>query len=165
MLGSRPEPQINDEVQRILHLSDNTKTGDWYLYQDYIEIKVYGCKLAPYKLPKYLPVRIFSLEYIRKIINSDDIHFVSLKKKQQIRIKGQIGSFICNNCGTGEEADRMLREMKFFMRFPWHYDPCGIISEMRVKNKNIPYVHEARPKVEKFANQTVWEPNTLVEVE
>jgi hypothetical protein len=59
----------------------------------------------------------------------------------------------------------MLREMKFFLSFPWHYDPCRIISEMRVKNKNIPYVHEARLEVEKFANQTVWEPNTLVEVE
>jgi hypothetical protein len=55
--------------------------------------------------------------------------------------------------------------MKFFMSFTWHYDPCGIISEMRVKNKNIPYVHESRPEVEKFANQTVWEPNTLVEAE
>jgi hypothetical protein len=32
MLGDRPEPWINDEVQRILHLSDNTNTGDWYLY-------------------------------------------------------------------------------------------------------------------------------------
>jgi hypothetical protein len=42
----------------------------------------------------------------------------------------------------------MLREMEFSMSFPWHYDPYGIISEMRVKNKNIPYVHEARPEVE-----------------
>jgi hypothetical protein len=58
------------------------------MYQDHIEIKVYGCELAPYLLPKYLPVRIFALEYIRQMINSDDIHFVSLKKKQQLRIKG-----------------------------------------------------------------------------
>jgi hypothetical protein len=165
MLGDRPEPRINDEVQRILHLLDNTKTKDWYLYQDYTEIRVYECELALYKMPKYLPVRIFSLEYIRQIINSNDIHFVSLKKKQQLRIKGQIGSFICNNRGAGQEADKMLREMKFSMSFPWNYDPYGIISEMRVKNKNIPYVHEARPEVEKFSNQTVWEPNTLVEVE
>jgi hypothetical protein len=121
--------------------------------------------LAPYKLPKYLPVRIFSLEYIRKMINFDDIHFVSLKKKQQLIIKGKIGSFICNNRGAREEADMLLKEMKFFMSFPWHNDPCGIISEMRVKNKNIPYVHESRPEVEKFANQMVWEPNTLVEPE
>jgi hypothetical protein len=99
MLSSRPEPQINHEVHRILHLSDQTKIGDWYLYQDYTQIRVYRCELAPYKLPKYLPVRIFSLEYIRQIINSDDIHFVSLKKKKQLKIKGNIGSFICNNHG------------------------------------------------------------------
>jgi hypothetical protein len=165
MLSDRPEPRINDKVQRILHLSDNTKTGDWYLYQNHTEIRVFGCELAPYKLPKYVPIRIFALEYIRQIMNSDDIHFVSLKKKQQLRIKGQIGSFICNSQGTVEEADRMLKEMKFFMSFPWHYDPCGIISEMRVKNKNIPYVHESKPEIEKFANQTVWVPDTLIEVE
>jgi hypothetical protein len=135
------------------------------LYQDYTEIRVYGCKLASYKLPKYLPVRIFSLEYIRQIINSDDIHFVPLKKNQHLRIKRQIGSFICNNRGVGEEADRMMREMNFSMSFPWHYDPCGIISEMRVRNKNIPYVHESRPEVEKFASKTAREPNTLVEVQ
>jgi hypothetical protein len=65
ILGNRLETWINDEVQRILHLSDNTKTGNWYLYQYYTEIRVYGCDLALYKLPKYLPVRIFVLEYIR----------------------------------------------------------------------------------------------------
>jgi hypothetical protein len=79
--------------------------------------------LEPYKLPKYVPVRIFSLEYIRQIMNSYDIHFVSLKKKQQLRINGKIGSFICNSRGAGEEVDRMLKEMKFFMNFTWHYDP------------------------------------------
>jgi hypothetical protein len=165
MLSGRPEPRINEEIQRILHLSDLAKTGDWYLYQNHTEIRVYGCELAPYKLPKYLPVRIFSLEYIRQMINSDDIHFVSLKKKQQLRIKGKIGSFICNSRGVGEEADRLLREMKFHVSFLWHYDPCGIISEMRVKNKNVPYVHTPKPEIEKFANQTEWEPNTLVEIE
>jgi hypothetical protein len=80
-------------------------------------------------------VRIFDLEYIRQMVNSDNIHFVSLKKKQQLRIKGQIGSFICNGRGTGEEADRLLKEMKFYVSFIWHYDPCGIISEMRIKKK------------------------------
>jgi hypothetical protein len=97
MLRGMPEPRINDEVQRILHLSDNVQTRDWYLCQNHTEIRVFGCELAPYKLPRYVPVRIFALEYIRQIMNSDDIHFVSLKKKQQLRIKGQIGPFIYNN--------------------------------------------------------------------
>jgi hypothetical protein len=59
----------------------------------------------------------------------------------------------------------MLREMMFFLSFPWNYDPCRIISEMWVKNKNIPYVHESKPEIEKFANQMVWVPDTLIEVE
>jgi hypothetical protein len=54
MLSGRPEPRVNEEVQRILHLSDLAKTGDWYLYQNHTEIRVYGCELAPYKLPTYL---------------------------------------------------------------------------------------------------------------
>jgi hypothetical protein len=90
---------------------------------------------------------------------------VSLKKKQQLRIKGKIGSFICNSRGAGEEADRLLKEMKFHISFLWHYDPCRIIYEMRVKNKNIPYVHTPKPEIEKFANQIEWELNTLVEIE
>jgi len=43
--------------------------------------------------------------------NSDDIHFVAFKKKQQLRIKGQIGSFICNNRVLGEEDNKLLKEI------------------------------------------------------
>jgi hypothetical protein len=97
MLSSRPRPRINEEIQRILHLSDLTKTGDWYLYKNHTDIRVYGCELAPYKLPKHFPMRIFFLEYIRQMINSDYIHFVSLKKKEQLKMKGKIRSFIYNS--------------------------------------------------------------------
>jgi hypothetical protein len=165
MLSGVPEPRVNEEVRRVLHLSESAKTGDWYLYQNHSEIRVYGCELAPYKLPRYIPVRVFALEYIRQIMNSDDIHFISLKKKQQLRLKGQIGSFICNNRNAGDEADKLLREMKFPTSFAWHYDPHGIISEMRLKHKTGPYAHEPRPEIEKFANQTEWEPDTLEDVE
>ena len=55
--------------------------------------------------------------------------------------------------------------MKFEVSFLWHYDPCGIILEMRVKNKNVPYVHIPKPEIERFANQTEWELNTLEETE
>ena len=99
------------------------------------------------------------------MINSDDIHFVSLKKKQQLRIKGKIDSFICNNHGVREEEKNLLKEMMFVTSFTWHYDPCGIISEMWVRIKSVPYEHESKPKIEKFANQTVWVPDTLVDME
>jgi hypothetical protein len=99
------------------------------------------------------------------MINSDDIHFVSLKKKQKLRIKGKIGPFICNSRAVREEAKKLLKEMKFSTNFTWHYDPCGIIAEMRVKNKSSPYAHTIKPEIEKFVNQTEWEVNTLEDIE
>ena len=165
MLNNKMEPRINEEVQRILHLSNLAKTGDWYLYQNHLEIRVYGCELPPYKLPKYLPIRIFALEYIRQMINSDDIHFVSLKKKQQLRIKSQIGSFICNNRAAREEANNSLEEMNFNLSFPWNYDPFSIIAENRFKNKISPYAHVTNPEIEKFMNQTDWKENTRFKTE
>ena len=87
MLNSSTEARISEEIQRVLHLSDQAKIGDWYLYQNHTEIMVYGCEMPPYRFPKYLPMWIFALEYIRKMVNSDDIHFVSAKKKSQLIIK------------------------------------------------------------------------------
>jgi hypothetical protein len=98
-------------------------------------------------------------------MNSDDIHFVPFKKKQQLRLKAQIGPFICNNRGVGDEANKLLKKMKFPTSFVWQYDPYGMISDMRLKNKTGPYAHEPRPEIEKFANQTEWEPDTLEDVE
>jgi hypothetical protein len=55
--------------------------------------------------------------------------------------------------------------MKFSTTFIWHYDPHGIISDMRVKNKNAPYAHEPKLEIEKFVNQTVWLPDTFLDLE
>jgi hypothetical protein len=38
MLSGVPEPRVNDEVRRVLHLLESAKTGDWYLYQNHSEI-------------------------------------------------------------------------------------------------------------------------------
>ena len=51
ILNRQSNPRISPETKRILHLSDQAKIGDWYLCQNYTEIRVYGCELAPYKFP------------------------------------------------------------------------------------------------------------------
>jgi hypothetical protein len=88
------------------------------------------------------------------MINSDDIHFVAFKNKQQLRIKGQIGSFIYNSIATGEKSNKLLLEMKFKQSFPWHYNPCDTFVETRIRNKISPYAHVPKPEIEKFMNQT-----------
>ena len=139
--------------------------GDWYLYQDHIEIKIYGCQLTPYKLPKYLPMRIFALEYFRQIIDFDEVNFLSTRKKTQFKIKNQLGPFICNNREDGQEAEKILRKMNFKCSFMWQYDPNGVINKLGLKFKLSPFIHESRPDIERYANQLEWLENTLRDVE
>jgi len=65
MLTGNPPPRSSPETKRVLQLLKQTKVGDWYLYQNHKETRIYGCVLAPYKLPRYLPMRLFALEYYR----------------------------------------------------------------------------------------------------
>ena len=104
---------------------------------------------------------IFAFEYIKKMLNLDEIHFVSAKKKSQFRIKTKIGSFICNNKSAQEEAYKLLKETKFILSFTWSYDPLGIISKLRVENKTTPYTHTQRPAIERYMNQLTCVENTL----
>lgn len=108
MLIGSPTPKISQDIKRVLQLSKQSKVGDWYLYQNHTEIRIYGCQLAPYKLPKYLPMRLFALEYYRKIMNFDEVNFVSAKKRTQFRVKIQLGPFIFNSREVGQEADLIL---------------------------------------------------------
>ena len=64
LMSNTPVPRISDEIVKVLQLVHQSTTGDWYLYQNYIEIRVYGCELPPYKLPKYLPIRILDAKFI-----------------------------------------------------------------------------------------------------
>ena len=78
---------------------------------------------------------------------------MAAKNKTQFKLKNQIGPFICNHRDAEKEAAKQLLEYKFEESFPWNYDPQGILSKLRVKCKLTPFIHEAKPEIEKFANQ------------
>jgi hypothetical protein len=79
------------------------------------------------------------------MVNSDEIHFVATKKKHQLKIKIQIGPFICNNRSAGEEADNLLKYVRFTQSYTWSYDSFGVISELRVKQRSTTYAHTKNP--------------------
>lgn len=72
VLSRRSEPRMSEEIRKFLQLSNQVQIGDWYLYQNYTELKIFGCEIPPYKLPKFLPMRIFALEYIKQMFNMDE---------------------------------------------------------------------------------------------
>ena len=57
LLVGAPPPRITDDMKKILQLSKQYIIGDWYLYQNHTEIRMYGCELCPFKLPRYVPMR------------------------------------------------------------------------------------------------------------
>ena len=109
-----------------------------------------------------MTIRVFDLEYLRQVLNADAINFMASKKKTQFKLKNQIGPFIVNNRDADKEIERRLSELKFQVSFPWNYGPQGLLNSIRVKNKLPPFIHEPKPDIEMFSNQTEWAENTLV---
>ena len=85
------------------------------------------------------------------------------KKKTQFKIKNQVGLFICNSRDASPQAEKSLQEFNFSQIFQWYYDLLGVIIKLRVKCKLTPYVHESKPNIEKYSNQSEWLENTLTE--
>lgn len=112
-----------------------------------------------------MPIHIFALEFIKKTINMDQLHFLVVKKKAQFKIKTQIGPFTCNARSTRQEVDAILKQMNFKHSFTWSYNPFGIISKLRVEQRYAPYSHTSRTKMDQFMNQEEWHENSLQEAE
>ena len=48
--------------------TDSKVTGDWFLYVEYAEIRLYGFTGYPFLLPTFLTNRIVALEFARQRI-------------------------------------------------------------------------------------------------
>jgi hypothetical protein len=89
-------PRIFTECNKLLQLRLDIRVGDWYVFEHYTEIRIYACQLDPFRLSVFMNPMIFSLEYIRKRLNSDEIHFVPNMYKVDLKLKKEVGSFIVN---------------------------------------------------------------------
>ena len=165
LLMRSPPPRLSAEMQKILQLSKSYKIGDWYFYQNHIEIRIYGCELCPYKLPNYVPMRLFALEYFRQFISLDLTHFYEAKKKAQLKLRNQLGPLIINKKEGWKDAKKILSEQLKLKRSFWWvpYDPKGFIHDRKTKYRLSGYEHCRIPDIQQYANQDEWVEGTLVE--
>jgi hypothetical protein len=127
--------------------------GDWYIFEHHTEIIIYGCQLCPFLLPVFLTPQIFSLEYVRQRLNSNEIHFVSNKYKASFKLKKEVGPFIVNTRSTLQVTTKFLSTLGFQQGEPWNYDPHGIISSKRISHGQAPYQHQQKTELELLENQ------------
>lgn len=160
-----PPLRITYEMQKILQLSKNFKLGDCYLYENHTIIRIYGYELCPSRLPRYVPMRLFALEYYKQLINSYLTHFHSTKERAQLKFRDRLGPFMMNKKDGWKDVDLILGDhFKLKRSFWWFpYDPLGFINARRVKYRLTPYDHSKKPEIEKYANQDAWAHGTLVE--
>lgn len=64
IIHESPPPRFFPELRKWLQYSEAQSTGDWYLFDNYIEIQVYGAEVPPYQLPIFPARRIYALEYL-----------------------------------------------------------------------------------------------------
>ena len=72
-----------------IHMQHSSEpVGDWFLYEDYIVLRVYGFMEEPYKLPAFLTKIIFVLEFLRQRLYVESELFLKRKKvlKYQVQI-------------------------------------------------------------------------------
>ena len=57
-------PRMIEEMKAYMQNS-NEPVGDWFLYKDFIVLRVYGFENEPYRLPLFLTKIVFVLEFPR----------------------------------------------------------------------------------------------------
>lgn len=90
-------PRVLPQQTRIIQLSKDVRVGDWYYFWDHVEIRVYGSKLPPYQLLVFMPMIIFYLDFIKRSLNTDQIHFVFAKKGYIFKLPMVVGPFVVNS--------------------------------------------------------------------
>lgn len=162
MLTGSPPPIIIPEIKKVLQLFKQTKVGELVPLSEPYRNQNIWLHAFTNKFPRYLPMRLFSLEYYRQIINVDEVNLVNAKNKAYFKIKDQLGPFICNSRETGKEEYLILQRMMFQRRFVWRCDPLEFITKKRQKVKLGPFIKHPIPEIEAYANQTEWVEGTLV---
>jgi hypothetical protein len=120
-------------------------------------IRVYGSELQPYLRPKFLNLRVLSLEFIRQHLNSNHVNLFANKKKTYFKLNKEVGPFIVKDKSSFQEAWECLKEMGLDIIEAWHYDPHGVIITRRKKYGLLPYPHQSKPYIEKLADLARWE--------
>ena len=101
-------PRVPQQFENYLHPQTENQIGDWFLYQDYTIIRVYGSEEQPYRLLAFLAPRVFTLEVLRQRLHSDELHFSSKKQTSTFKVPITIGPFTVKNRAAFDLIDDIM---------------------------------------------------------
>jgi hypothetical protein len=152
MFGSLPA-KIYTELKKKLQLSPNVKVGDWFLFEKYTVIRVYGFKEEPYLFPTFLDPKIYTLDCIRQRLFSYQEYFVKFSKATTFKPFYKVGPFTIKSKSAISIVEGLLGEMNFRKGHKENYDPHHVVYEKRKHLRSAPYQHQPNPILDKIENQ------------
>ena len=123
--------RISDDLKLLLH-NPTKRVGDWFCYQDFIVIRVYGFEGTPYKLQKFLTRRLFFLEFLRQRLFAENENFIKHKKASSIKFKFTLEPFVVESVYVVTIIDQIMESMQFQTNKSLRYDPKKVIHQRKI---------------------------------
>ena len=106
--------------------------GDWFCFENYTVIRVYGYEGEPFRLPKFTSRRLFSLEILRKKLFSKNDNFIKHKKASSMKFVLTLEPFVVKSIFVVISIDQIIRSMSFDKDKSLRYDPKGVMHQRRI---------------------------------
>ena len=107
--------------------------GDWFCFEDYTLIRVYGFEGEPFRLPKFTTRRFFALEFLRQRLIAENDNFVKHKKASSLKFVFTLEPFVVKSILATNTIDQIIRSMSFETDKALRYDPRGIMHQRRIE--------------------------------
>ena len=100
---------------------------DWFCFEDYTLIRIYGFEGDPFRLPKINTRRFFALEFLRQRLTAENENFVKHKKASSLKFVFTLDPFVVKSILVSNTIDQIISSMRFNRYKSLRYDPRGIM--------------------------------------
>lgn len=149
-------PRVSEDLKLLLQNPVETM-GDWFCFENYTMIRVYGYEGEPFRLPKFTSRRLFALEYLRQRLNVENDNFLKNKKASTIKLNFTLEPFVVKSISAILVIDHILRSMSFEHDKSLRYDPNIILHQRRLDVNLKGYEAEEDEVLATLANTDLFE--------
>lgn len=96
--------RISEDLKLLLQNPVET-IGDWFCFENYTVIRVYGFEGEPIRLPRFTSRRLFSLEYLRQRLVAENDNFIKHKKSSSMKFVFTLEPFVVKSIFSTNAID------------------------------------------------------------
>lgn len=123
--------RISKDLKLLLQNPMET-VGDWFCFENYIVIKVYGFEREPFRLPRFISRSLFALEFLRQRLVAENDNFIKQKKVSSMKFNFTLEPFMVKSVSAISVIDQIMKCMSFDTDKALRYDPNRVLHQRRL---------------------------------